>query len=248
VKPPYPVEITRSNPYLSVIIPAHNEAHRLPACLDQTINYLFRSPYNYEVIVVENGSTDETWKVCEKYRATYGHFFPQRLAERGKGAAVRAGMLAACGRYRLYMDADLSTPLTEIAHALDHIRSHDIVIGSRELKESKVKAAILRRVMGRVFHSLIVDLVPDIHDTQCGFKMFRDWTARDLFQRQKVDGMAFDVELLWLAHLYGYSVHEMPVQWTHDSDSRVRLVSDSLSMLWDVVNIPMKHIKQKLPA
>jgi dolichyl-phosphate beta-glucosyltransferase len=238
----------QSLPYLSVIIPAHNEARRLPACIEQTIHYLFRTSYQYEIIVVENGSTDDTWKICEKYRGIYGHFFPLRLPQRGKGAAVRAGMLAASGRYRLFMDADLSTPLREIAHALEHIRKSDIVIGSREMDRSSVKSTFHRRFIGRIFHALITDLVPDIHDTQCGFKMFRDYAAMQLFGEQKLTGMAFDVELLWLARLRGYSVREMPVQWTHDSDSRVRLVGDSLSMLWDVVNIPAAHLKVKLPA
>jgi dolichyl-phosphate beta-glucosyltransferase len=238
-----------SNPYLSVIIPVHNEARRLPACIEQTIQYLFRTSYNYEVIVVDNGSTDETWSVCEQYRKTYGHFFPLRLPERGKGAAVRAGMLASSGRYRLMMDCDLSTPLTEIRNALDLIRQdYDIVIGSREMKGAKVKATILRRLIGRIFHSMIVDLVPDIKDTQCGFKLFKDFAARDLFERQKIDGMAFDVEILWMARLRGYPVMEMPVQWTHDPDSRVRLVGDSLTMLRDVINIPLMHAKIKLPA
>jgi dolichyl-phosphate beta-glucosyltransferase len=238
----------RQFPYLSVIIPAHNEERRLPGCLDATIKYLFRTSYQYEIIVVENGSTDNTWAVCEKYRRTYGHFFPLRLAERGKGAAVRAGMLSAGGRYRLFMDCDLSTPLIEIARALELIRSNDIVIGSRELDRSQVRTTFLRRIIGRIFQEMITDLVPDIYDTQCGFKMFRDYAARDLFEEQKLTGLAFDVEILWLAKLLGYKIYEMPIQWTHDRDSRVRLVRDSLSMLWDVINIPVRHVNVKLPA
>lgn len=240
-----------TQPYLSVIIPAHNEERRLSDCVTQTINYLFRTAYAYEIIVVENASTDTTWEICQQYRRTYGHFFPLRLPERGKGAAVRAGMLAATGRYRLMMDCDLSTQLHEIKHALAVIRqnnSNDIVIGSRSLKGSRVKATILRRLIGAVFHSVIIDLVPGVQDTQCGFKLFRDFAAVDLFQRQKIGGMAFDVELLWLARQRGYTVIEMPVQWTHDPDSRVRLVGDSLEMLRDVINIPSMHMIQKLPA
>jgi glycosyltransferase involved in cell wall biosynthesis len=235
-------------PYLSVIIPAYNEARRLPRCIEKTVDYLFRSKYLYEVIVIDDGSTDDTWKVCEHYRHTYGHFFPQRIEHRGKGAAVRAGMLAATGRYRLMMDCDLSTPLSEIDHAIEHMRSDQIIIGSREMDRSRVITTAWRRWGGRLIHSTVTDLLPDIKDTQCGFKMFRDYVARDLFERQTIDSLAFDVEILWLATMRGYHIKEMPVMWKYDPDSRVRFFRDTLLFLWDVANIPARHVRIRLPA
>lgn len=234
-------------PYLSVIIPVHNEEKRLKNCLDNTIRYLHARGYPYEIIVVDNGSTDETWEICEAYYP-YAHYFPIHMAQRGKGLAVQAGMLYAHGRYRLMMDCDLSTPLFEIPKALTHMPENDIVIGSRELEPSLVHTTLKRRVIGRVFHSLVTDLVPNVQDTQCGFKMFRDWCALDLFNRQKLTGMAFDVELLWLARMLRYSVYEMPVAWTNNADSRVRLFGDSFQMLWDVINLPVYHSRIKVPV
>lgn len=235
------------NPYLSVIIPVHNEAKRLRNCLDNTIRYLHSRGYPYEIIPVDNGSTDETWEILETY-LPYAHYFPIHMTERGKGKAVQTGMLYAHGHYRLMMDCDLSTPLCEIDKFLKLMPENDIVIGSREMDRSIVRTSLKRRVIGRVFHSLITDLVPDVRDTQCGFKMFRDWCALDLFNRQKVTGMAFDVELLWLARMFRYSVKEIPVAWKNDPDSRVRLFGDSFQMLWDVINIPEKHISVKIPT
>lgn len=236
-------------PYLSVIIPAHNEERRLDNCLDRTIRYLWSGHYQYEIIVVENGSTDATWEICRKYLRTFNYVRAIKLDQRGKGIAVRTGMLAARGRYRMFMDADLSTSLHEIENALALMPENDVVIGSRALKRSQVVTTLKRRVIGRAFHEFVTALVPEICDTQCGFKVFRDWCAMDLFERSQINGMAFDVELLWLAQQRHYRIYEMPVRWKHDPDSRVRLAGDSLQMLWDVINIPAIHSQeQKIPA
>jgi glycosyltransferase involved in cell wall biosynthesis len=238
-------------PFLSVVIPLHNEVRRLHRCVVDTFGFLSSREWSFEVVLVENGSTDHTWTMCQKYKASpiyKDHLTIIHLPKRGKGAAVRAGMLAATGRYRLMMDCDLSTSLEEIRPFLQEATRYDVVIGSRELARENVRATFKRRLIGRVFHWLVAELVPDIHDTQCGFKLFRDYAAADLFHNQKITGMAFDVELLYLARMYAYSVKELPVRWVHDADSRVRLVGDSLSMLWDVSNIPYLHIKEKLPA
>lgn len=233
-------------PYLSVILPAYNEERRIERCLDELFSFLPRQGYRWEIIAVDDGSTDTTWQMLEGYARDFAHFFPIRNKHAGKGKVVKTGMLAAKGTYRMFMDVDLSTPLTEIPNALSLIRDHEIVIGSRELSRDAVRATWKRRFMGRLFHALISDIVPGVLDTQCGFKMFRDYAAVDLFHEQKIDGMAFDVELLFLAGMKGYTVKEFPVAWTHDADSRVRLLATSFEMLLDVMNIPMSHKQTNL--
>jgi dolichyl-phosphate beta-glucosyltransferase len=235
------------NPYLSVILPAYNEERRLERCLDALLRFLPQQNYTWEIIPVDDGSSDKTWNILEAHAQVFNHFYPMRNCwHRGKGWAVKTGMLAARGSYRMFMDVDLSTPLTEIPNALTSIRDREIVIGSREINREKVRATWKRRIMGRLFHALIADIVPGILDTQCGFKCFRDYVADDLFRLQKIDGMAFDVELLYLARMKGYTVNEMPVAWTHDADSRVRTISTSMEMLFSVMNIPMSHRDMKL--
>jgi dolichyl-phosphate beta-glucosyltransferase len=155
-------------------------------------------------------------------------------------------MLAARGKYRYMADCDLSTPVREIANFMRAIDDwQDVVIGSREMQREAVKATFKRRVIGRAFHLLTGALVPGVRDTQCGFKMFTGAAAETIFSRAKINGMAFDVEALYLARRLGYRVKEMPVPWEHDPDSRVNLVTDSLQMLKDVLTIPLM---QTLPA
>ena len=175
------------------------------------------------------------------YQRTFNHFIPLRVEHAGKGRAVKVGMLTAYGEYRLFMDADLSTSLSEIPAALEWLHTYDIAIGSREIDRSKVKATLKRRIMGRVFNALITDLTPGIHDTQCGFKGFRASAASTLFDLQQIDGWAFDVELLYLARLLGYTVKEFPVTWAHAEGSKVRAVSASFEMIRDVLDIPILH-------
>jgi len=228
-------------PVLSVVIPVYNEERRLEKSLDACFRFLPSNFSSWELIAVDDGSSDGTWDLLEKHKRIFNHFQIIRNSHRGKGYAVKTGMLFARGEYRLFMDCDLSTPLEEIVPAMRAIREADLVIGSRELKRSKVKTTFKRRLMGRVFHAFASDLVDGIRDTQCGFKMFRDYVAQDIFRDQRLEGMAFDVELLWLALQKGYTVHEMPVAWIHDPDSRVRIMGDSLQMLRDVINIPNLH-------
>lgn len=230
-----------NKPLLSVIVPCYNEEARIAKTLDALFSYLpLRFP-RWEVIAVDDGSTDRTWEILEMYRNVFAHFIPIRVQHQGKGRAVRVGMLTATGNYRLFMDADLSTSLDEIPAALEWLRTYDLAIGSREIDRSKVKATLKRRIMGRVFHALIGDLVPDVKDTQCGFKAFRSSVADVLFNEQRVNGWAFDVDILYLARVLGYTVKEFPVQWTHDEGSKVKAVSASFEMIRDVINIPMLH-------
>lgn len=228
-------------PMLSLVIPVYNEARRLPPCLDECFAFLPRYIPTWELIIVDDGSTDATWEILEKYKKFFNHFNIIRNPHYGKGYTVKTGMLFANGEYRVFMDVDLSTPLTEIPSALQEIAHADIVIGSREIDRTKVQATLKRRIIGRIFHAFVTDLVPEIRDTQCGFKMFRDYAAKDIFGAQQINGWAFDVELLYLANAKGYTVREIPVAWSHNADSRVRVVGDSLAMLRDIASIPVRH-------
>lgn len=228
-------------PYLSVVVPCYNESARIARTIDALMSYLPKHTPSFELIVCDDGSTDNTWDIIRAYQNVFAHYVPLRLEHKGKGHAVRVGMLTAYGDYRLFMDADLSTSLDAIPVALAWLQTYQVAIGSRELDRSKVQATLKRRLMGRVFNALITDLTPGIRDTQCGFKAFRASAASTLFELQLLDGWAFDVELLYLARLLGYTVQEFPVTWAHAEGSKVRAVSASFEMLRDVLDIPILH-------
>lgn len=234
---------------LSIIIPVHNEENRLSVCLEQVIPFLCSEfQHAHEIIIVDNGSTDDTLKIAKAYVNTYSQVSALHIPIRGKGIAVKKGMLFAEGRYRYMCDVDLSTPIEELPKFLEMGMLFDVVIGSREIARGNVHTTLTRRVMGRLFHALVNDLVPGVLDTQCGFKLFRDVAARAVFGRLQLPNMAFDVEALYLARLLGYSVGELPVRWEHNPDSRVRLLWDSLDMARDVLSIPWMHAGAPLPV
>ena len=227
---------------LSIIIPAYNEERRIGPTLERILAYLRMRRWAAEVLVVTNGSSDGTGRAV---RSVTSDSIPLRLLEgtvnRGKGFCVRRGMLEASGDLRLFTDADLSTPIEEVerlVHAIDH--GHDIAIGSRRLAESRITVAQpwWRRTMGGTFAWCVRRAgVPDIMDTQCGFKLFTATAAMRIFPRQLVEAFGFDVEVLWIARRLGLSVAEVPVTWTDDPRSTVRPVVDSLRMLSDLVRI-----------
>lgn len=242
----------RSDPDLTVVVPLCNEEKRLFGCMARLINQLRINMIPAEIILVCNGCTDRTEELCLRYAGQHKWIRVLTISARGKGAAVRTGMLAARGKMVYMADVDLSTPVKEIANFIKaHEGGFDIVIGSREQDRSKVKATVKRRVIGRAFHLLTSLLVPGIQDTQCGFKLFSAQAAKDIFAKSTVNGMAFDVEALYLARRMGYTVCEMPVIWEDNPDSRVNLFTDSLEMLVDVLKIPLSHahpISTKVPA
>lgn len=230
-----------SAPFISVIIPVHNEENRLAVCLEQVIHFLSaRYQYNHEIIIVDNGSTDDTRMIAQCYVNTYQRVYALSLPVRGKGIAVRRGMLFAQGRYRYMCDVDLSAPIDALPDFLNMAKRFDVVIGSREINPALVQTTPVRRFIGRSFHLLVNDLVPGVLDTQCGFKLFRDIAARAIFSRAQLPGMAFDVEALYIARLLGYRIGEIPVHWQHNADSRVR-VWDAFDMARDVLSIPWMH-------
>ncbi len=232
---------------LSVIIPAYNEAERLPATIDEASAWLTETfGENFEMIIVDDGSSDETVK---RVQAMMNGRPQLKLLEqpenRGKGAAVRRGMLAATGDIRLFMDADHSTHIRESKKVLDAIEhGTDIVIASRQHPESDISVhqSWLREHMGQSFNFIMRSIVGlEMQDTQCGFKAFTAKAAGDIFSRQQLDGFSFDVEVLFLASKLGYNIAEIPVEWINEPNSRVRIIADPLLMFADVLRIRRLH-------
>jgi dolichyl-phosphate beta-glucosyltransferase len=231
-------------PQLSVVIPAYNEALRIAPTLAQVVSHLEeRLPGRWEVVVVDDGSRDATRDVVAGYAAQHSSIRLLALARnRGKGAAVRAGVLAARGAEILFSDADLSTPIEEV-HALRAAldRGADVAIGSRLAAGDAVRTQpLLRRAMGRIFRLAVTLLgyraLAALRDTQCGFKLFRAPVARTLFAALRIDGFAFDVELLEAA-CARYRVAEVAVAWTHVAGSKVSPALDGIRMLRDLARL-----------
>lgn len=237
-----------STPYLSIIIPAYNEARRLPRSLERLHNeYLDLVLFPYEIIIADDGSTDDLDKTIQAM--DYDHVFYLKLPHKGKGHAVRQGMLHARGRWRVMCDADFSMPPRELKRLVptpSTPSAPDILITSRRTLDTSVRSDPLRWLAGRVFNGLIrlITALP-VEDTQCGFKCFSANSAFDLFNLATVDGFAFDIEILMLADQRGWSAGSLGVDWVHDGDSRVSLVRDSLIMLWDVVAIAQRLRREK---
>ena len=205
--------------------------------LDQ---WLSAQTFTYEVIVVENGSADATAEVVETYQERYPYLQLIQSTRRGKGLAVKLGMLAASGHYRFLADADFSMPVEEISRFLPpQLEKVDVAIASRELSQSKrIAEPGLRHLTGRIFNALVRWLVlPGLQDTQCGFKCFSAEAAQAIFPLQVLEGMSFDAEVLFIARRLGYAINEVPIHWYFDSDSRVRLFEDSLKMSSDLLII-----------
>ena len=231
-------------PFLSVVIPAFNEEPRISNTLSQVVEYLTAQDYGWEVVVADDGSQDQTAQLVDQVTVDHPNVRVLRLPHRGKGWAVKNGMLAAEGEYRLLCDADLSVPIAQVERLLPPLGpSSDVVLGSREAPgAARFGEPARRHLMGRVFNLLVSRLaVPGLSDTQCGFKCFRGEAAENLFQRQTMDGFAFDVELLYLARKHGLSFVEVGVDWYYRPQSKVRPVRDSLAMTLDLLKIRWRH-------
>lgn len=227
---------------LSIIIPAYNEAERLPATLENIHQYFASGASAFllhEVIVVDDGSTDATEQTASAWQERLPLHVLRLSQNRGKGAATRAGMLQASGEYHLLYDADGATPLEmleQFAHAVREQGAH-IVIGSRvhEGGSDLVRMSFHRRLMGRTYHALCSRLAPGIRDTACGCKLFAASVSHDVFSRQTVDRFAFDVEVLSISLQRGYRIRELPVHWRAVAGSKVRVVRDTAQMAWSVL-------------
>ncbi len=231
-------------PALSIIIPAYNEARRLPLFLQQAIAYLDRHSRSYEILVVDDGSTDGTAHAVEDTAQRCSNVrLIQLTCNMGKGAAVRRGMQAARGTLQLFADADGATPMEELARLESAITAGaDLAIGSRALASQDpaftVQARWHRSLLGSLFNNLVRRLgEPRFADTQCGFKLFRRPIAQDLFSVSCVDGYAFDLELLHIARQRNYRIAEVPINWTDQPGSKVRPWRDGIIMLQELLAI-----------
>jgi len=237
-------------PALSIIIPAYNEARRLPRFLQRTIAVLNQRGVSYEIIVADDGSNDRTAQAVEQLAQQHPQLrLIQLRSNRGKGAAVRRGMQAARGSMQLFTDADGATPIEELTRLQSAIAAGaDLAIGSRALAarnpQFTVHARWERSLLGTVFNAIVQRLgLRNVADTQCGFKLFRRSVAQDLFSVSCVDGYAFDLELLYIARRRGYRIAEVPINWTDQPGSKVRLWRDGFVMLRELLAVRKREAK-----
>jgi len=226
--------------FLSIIIPAHNEESRLPSTLEQVFHFLEKQSFTSEVVVVENGSSDRTYEIAQEFAKQNRNLRVIQNDWRGKGLAIQRGAEEAKGEYIFLCDADLSMPIDEISKFIPpQLNNVDIAIASREAPGAvRYHEPYYRHFTGRVFNTLIRLLVlPNLQDTQCGFKCIRANVARDIFPYQTLTGWAFDVELLYIARHHRYHVVEIPIDWYFNVDSKISVLRDSLRMFLDLLVI-----------
>ena len=230
---------------ITIVVPALNEGTRIKKNLHAIIDYLQKKDYDYEIIVIDDGSTDNTSKQVTSL--THKHItLLQHKPNRGKGYSVKQGILAAAKDLVLFTDSDLSTPIQELENLIQHIPDYDIVIASRAIKGKHIqKQQPFHRVfIGKCFNMLVQLLsVPGIKDTQCGFKLFKTHIAKQIFNKLTIDRWAFDVEALFIARIYGYSIKETPVTWHASNKTEIHAIRDSLQMLRDILRIRLNNIK-----
>ena len=235
-------------PFLSIVIPAYNEESRLPRTLEQVLEFLNQQTYSFEVIVVENGSSDRTFEVAKEYAQTHSSVLVLKEKQRGKGNAVRRGMLEAKGEYRFICDADLSMPIEEVAKFLPpQLADFDIAIGSREAPGAiRYNEPSYRHLGGRAINLIIrLFILSGLQDTQCGFKCFRAEIAENLFSHQTLTGWSFDIEILYLARRKKLHIKEIPIDWYFYADSKVDAIRDALRMISDIFRIHINAMRGK---
>jgi len=232
-----------ANPTLSIIFPAHNEENRLLAALTSADSFIKNQGFPAEILVVENASTDNTLQIASEFASSHPYVRVLHSDTPGKGLAVQRGMLEAKGDYRFVCDVDLSMPIEEIAHFLPPRQSgYDIAIASREAKGAvRYDEPLYRHLIGRVFNGLVQFLVlPDLNDTQCGFKCFTAKAAEILFPKMTIPGWTFDVEILAIARQMKMKVTEVPIHWYYHQGSKVHVLRDSIRMALDLLLIRRK--------
>lgn len=229
-----------AEPFLSLIIPAHNEESRLPDTLRKVLAYLSDQPYSFEVLIVENASLDRTFQIAQEFAHQNPLLKVIQCSQRGKGLAVRQGMLTARGEYRFMCDADLSMPINEITRFLPPVLSGvDVAIASREAPGSvRYNEPNYRHLIGRVYNNLTRLLIlPGLQDTQCGYKCFRGAIVDELFSRQTLGGWSFDVEILFIARRRGLRIVEVPISWTYTAGSKVSVIRSSFRVVLELLTI-----------
>ncbi|MFT4310190.1 MAG: dolichyl-phosphate beta-glucosyltransferase [Candidatus Woesearchaeota archaeon] len=225
---------------LSVVIPVYNEQDCIANTITTVQHYLTQQHISYEIIVVNDCSTDKTRSIVSSLKnITVLH----NKKNKGKGYSVKKGILHAQGKYILFSDADLSTPISELKTFMELITTYDIVIASRALKEAQVKTRWFKKLFGRVSWLAIHLLaVKNIKDTQCGFKLFKKSVAHHICSLQTIERWGFDFELLFIAQKYKYTIKEQPVTWIENTDSKVRL-RDYPKTLLELLSIRIKDIQ-----
>ncbi|NDQ55894.1 MAG: glycosyltransferase family 2 protein [Acidipila sp.] len=236
---------------ISIVIPSFNEERRLPNTLERIRAYLAARPFDAEVIVVDDGSTDGTARVVEEFRATMPTLrLLSNGSNRGKGYSVRQGMLQARGDMALFTDADLSAPIEEADKLIGALQYVDVTMGSRALDRSLIseRQSRFREFAGIVFNKLVkLTLGLPFVDTQCGFKAFGVGRTRIIFEQQRVERFGFDPELLFLAKLHGLRALEIPVRWSHNPETKVRVGVDSARMFGELLVIRWNWLLGRYP-
>ena len=243
----------RPEPALSVVIPAYNEERILRASLERIHAYFAGRPESFEILPVDDGSADGTSAVADAFASDHPECRPLRNGRnRGKGYTVRHGLAEARGRYVIFTDADLSTPIEETGKFLEHLeQGYDLVIGSRDLPGSDVRVhqPWYRETMGRIFNRIVrILVVRGFVDTQCGFKAFRRAAFEPALPLLQIDRYRFDVELLFLAQRLGLRIAEIPVTWINCLDTRVDPLRDATRMFVDLLRIRYYHISGRYRA
>lgn len=236
---------------ISIIIPAYNEELRLPKTLERIGAYVASRPFDAEIIVVDDGSTDTTARIVEELRARIPNLrLVSNGVNRGKGYSVRHGMLEARGEIALFTDADLSAPIEEADKLIGALQHAEVTLGSRALDRSLIAThqSRFREIAGIIFNKLVKAILwlPSI-DTQCGFKAFALPRARIIFEQQRIEGFGFDPEVLFLARRHGLRALEIPVRWSHDPNTKVRVGIDSARMFADLLVIRWNWLVGKYP-
>ncbi|MBM4054296.1 MAG: glycosyltransferase family 2 protein [Planctomycetes bacterium] len=235
--------------FLSIVIPAYNEEERILPSLRSICAYLSRQDYSSEVIVVDDGSVDNTVKKINEFlNSNEGIILIKNNKNKGKGYSVKRGMLAAKGQYVFFTDADLSTPIEEVDKCLPYLnaKGYDVIIGSRSIPGADIiiHQPWYREKMGKIFNFIIrLVLMGGLIDTQCGFKGFKRDVARKVFDKCRIAGFAFDVEVLYLSKKFGFKIKELPIRWRNSILSKVSPVRHSLQMFKDLIVIKINDIK-----
>ena len=231
----------------SIIIPAYNEEKRISKTVARILEFFEKKKVDFEIIVVNDGSKDKTSEAVKIFRnkkIRLLEFSPNH----GKGFAVKQGMLNAKGDIILFSDADLSTPIEEFDKLINYIKDFDVIIGSRSIKGANVvkHQPFYRELMGKIFNKIVrLFTIRGIIDTQCGFKMFNQKAAKDVFSKTRITGFGFDVEALFLAKISGYKIKEVPVTWINDEQTKISPVKDSLKMFIEVLKVRINYWEGK---
>jgi len=228
------------SPFLSIILPVYNEEIRLPKTLAEIDGFVRGQSFSVEVVVVENGSSDRTLAIAQEHATRLPYLVVIHEQRRGKGLAVRTGMLAAQGQYRIFCDVDFSMPVSEITRFIPpQLPDSQVAIASREAPGAvRFGEPYYRHLSGRVFNTLVRLLaLPGLQDSQCGFKCFRGDIAEEIFPLQTNTGWTFDVEVLFIARRRGHKIVEVPIPWYYNPESKIRMLRDSWRMVMELVTI-----------